>query len=168
MSQTKSRSTSSPEAGSKTPAKPATLARAVSLHMEGKLKEGLEEINRTLEGGDGSLETFSAKAQIQFELEMFEDAAKSYAKVLSLTPKHAGANFNLAVCLEKLGRWQEAIDFFKKAAAADPNRLETPRGLAICQLHLDKTDDAAASFDKVLSQQPDHPTALFGKAVMRQ
>src|SRR5882762_10632594 len=145
MSQFKSRSSSSTDVGSKNPAKPASLARAVSLHMEGKLKEGLEEINRTLESGDGSLETFAAKAQIQFELEMFDDAAKSYAKVLSLTPKHAGANFNLAVCLEKLGRWQEATDFFQKAAEADPNRLETPLGLAICQLHLDKADAAAES-----------------------
>jgi len=114
MSQFKSRSSSSTDVGSKNPAKPASLARAVSLHMEGKLKEGLEEINRTLESGDGSLETFAAKAQIQFELEMFDDAAKSYAKVLSLTPKHAGANFNLAVCLENWGRWQEASDFFQK------------------------------------------------------
>src|ERR1700730_15445697 len=139
MSQMKPKSSSSTASGSKEPAKAATLARAVSLHMEGKLKEGLDEINRTLEAGEGSLETFSAKAQIQFELEMFEDAARSYAKVLSLTPKHDGANFNLAVCLEKLGRWQEACDFFEKAADADPKRLETPLGLGICQLHLDKT-----------------------------
>src|SRR5258708_15467836 len=143
MSQIKPRSSSSTGVGTKDPAKQATLARAVSLHMEGKLKEGLEEINRTLESGDGSLETYSAKAQIQFELEMFEDAAKSYAKVLSMNPRHAGANFNLAICLEKLGRWQEASDFFEKAAEADPNRLETPLGLAICHLHLDQTDAAA-------------------------
>src|SRR5258707_6374461 len=120
MSQIKPRSSSSAASGSKEPVKPATLARAVALHMEGKLKEGLDEINRTLESGDGSLETFSAKAQIQFELEMFEDAGKSYAKVLSLTPRHAGANFNLAVCLEKLGRWQEASDFFPKGAQPHP------------------------------------------------
>src|SRR5260370_42544806 len=102
MSQIKPRSSSSTGIGSKDPAKPATLARAVSLHMEGKLKEGLDEINRALDAGDGSLETFSAKAQIEFELEMFEDAAKSYARDLSLTPRHAGATFKLAACREKL------------------------------------------------------------------
>src|SRR5260370_20930785 len=100
MSQIKPRSSSSTGIGSKDPARPATLARAVSLHMEGKLKEGLDEINRTLDAGDGSLETFSAKAQIQFELEMFDDAAKSYAKGLSLTPRHLATNLNLARLLD--------------------------------------------------------------------
>src|SRR5208337_3220234 len=110
-------------------AKTASLAKAVSLHMEGKLAEALEEVNRVLESGDGTLEIFSAKAQIQFELEMYEDAAQSYAKVLSMHPKHANANLNLAVCLERLGRWQEAADFFEKAAEAQPERLDARLGL---------------------------------------
>ncbi|MGD0136357.1 MAG: hypothetical protein ABSE57_30315, partial [Bryobacteraceae bacterium] len=83
MSQPNSR-TSSPST-----AKAASLAKAVSLHMEGKLDEALAEINRVLETGEGTLEIYSAKAQIQFELEMYEEAAQSYAKLLSMHPKHA-------------------------------------------------------------------------------
>ena len=118
MSQPNSR-TSSPDI-----AKAASLAKAVSLHMEGKLDEALAEINRVLETAEGTLEIFSAKAQIQFELEMYEEAAQSYAKLLSMHPKHANANLNLAVCLERLGRWQEAADFFEKAAEAQPDRVD--------------------------------------------
>jgi len=55
MSQTKSRSDANPGL-----AKPASLSRAVSLHMEGKLKEALDEINRVLEAGDETPELFSA------------------------------------------------------------------------------------------------------------
>lgn len=148
MSQTKSR-TSPPE-----PAKTPSLARAVSLHMEGKLVEALDEVNRALESGEGALETFSAKAQIQFELEMYEDAAQSYAKLLSMQPKHATANLNLAVCLERLGRWQEAADFFERAAEAQPDRLDARLGLGIAQLHLEKSDAAADSFERVSSSSP--------------
>ena len=148
--------------------KPASLAKAVSLHMEGKLAEALDEINRVLETGEGTLEIFSAKAQIQFELEMYEDAAQSYAKLLSMHPKHANANLNMAVCLERMGRWQEAADFFEKAAEAQPDRLDARLGLGISQLHLEKSDAAAESFERVLEQQPEHVTALFGKAVTLQ
>ena len=98
--------------------------------MEGKLDEALAEINRVLETGEGTLEIFSAKAQIQFELEMYEEAAQSYAKLLSMHPRHANANLNLAVCLERLGRWQEAADFFEKAAEAQPDRWTRGWGLA--------------------------------------
>src|SRR5271165_2494670 len=99
MSQLKSRSDANPGT-----AKAPSLSRAVSLHMEGKLKEALEEINRVLEAGDETPELFSAKAQIQFELEAFDDASKSYAKVLSFNPKHAAANFNMAICHDRLER----------------------------------------------------------------
>src|SRR5580658_9176022 len=85
--------------------RPASLAKAVSLHMEGNLPEALEEINGAIEGGDESLNVFAAKAQIQFELDHYEDAAKSYAKVLSMNPRHSGGNWKMAACLERLGRW---------------------------------------------------------------
>src|SRR5271154_125973 len=134
MSQSKSRSSSSNGAtqanGSNkaTPKVPA-LARAVSLHLEGNLQEALDEINGALAEGEESLEIYSAKAQLQYDLEQYEDASKSYAKVLSMNPKHSAANFHMAVCLEKLGRWQEAAEFFEKAAETDPNRMDARLGL---------------------------------------
>src|ERR1700676_1528304 len=137
MSQPKSRSDANPGAAK------ASLSRAVSLHMEGKLKEALEEINRVLEAGDETPELFSAKAQIQFELEMFDDASKSYARVLSVNPKHPAANFNMAICHDRLGRWQEASEFFERAAHSDPGRIDAWLGLGISLLHLDKAPQAA-------------------------
>src|SRR5580700_6872561 len=123
MSQSKSRSSSSNGAASngqtqengsnKAAARVPALAKAVSLHLEGNLQEALDEINGALAAGEESLEIYSAKAQLQYDLEQYEDASKSYAKVLSLNPKHS-ANFHMAVCLEKLGRWQEAAEFFEK------------------------------------------------------
>src|SRR5262249_23224744 len=79
---------------------PASLAKAVSLHMEGKLNEALQEINRALEAGEESADVYFAKAQIQFELQQYEDASKSYGKLLSVNPHHPAANFNRAICME--------------------------------------------------------------------
>src|SRR5437899_2866221 len=137
MNQSKTKSDANP--GS---AKPPSLARAVSLHMEGKPKEAVEEINRIIEAGEETPELFSAKAQIQFELESYDDASKSYAKVLSVNPQHAAANFNMAICNDRLGRWQEAAEFFEKAVQADPGRTDARLGLGISLLHLDKAPAA--------------------------
>ena len=41
-------------------------------------------------------------------------------------------------------------------------------GLGICLLHQEKPEPAIGCFDKVLARQPDHETALFGKAVSLQ
>ena len=52
-----------------------SLGRAVSLHLEGKLKEALRELDEAIERGESSAEIHSARGHIQFELEQFEDAA---------------------------------------------------------------------------------------------
>ena len=74
------------------------LARAVSLHLEGKHKEALKELNTALENGEESTEIYSAKGHLQFELEQYDDAIKSYEKLLTMAPRHTTANFNLCIC----------------------------------------------------------------------
>lgn len=115
------------------------LGRAVALHLEGKLKEALKELDKALESnGEIPAEVFSARGHIQFELEQYEEAAQSYTKLLSLEPKHPAATFNLGVCLEKLGRWAQAAEQFQKAWEANPKRMDALLGFGVCLLHLDR------------------------------
>src|SRR5258708_28789243 len=107
------------------------LARSVSLHLEGKHKDALTELNAAIEKGEESVELFAAKGHIQFELEQYADAIKSYEKLLSLAPRHTTANFNIGICHEKQGRWNEATEAFQKAIESDPQRIEAQLGLGI-------------------------------------
>src|ERR1700744_2190032 len=81
------------------------LARSVALHLEGKRKEALKELNTAIENGEETSEVFAAKGHIQFELEQYDDAIKTYDRLLNLAPRHSTAHFNLGICYEKLGRW---------------------------------------------------------------
>src|ERR1700752_1308564 len=81
------------------------LARSVSLHLEGKRKEALRELNTAIESGEETPEILAAKGHIQFELEQFEDALKTYEKLLAFAPRHPTAGFNLGICCGQLGRW---------------------------------------------------------------
>src|SRR5579864_3136448 len=143
------------------------LARSVSLHLEGKQKEALRELNTAIERGDETQEIYTAKGHIQFEMEQYEDAIKTYEKLLALAPRHSTANFNLGICHEKLGHWQDAAYAFQKTIETDP-RDEAQLGLGICLLHLEKPEPAIGCFDKVLASNAGHETALFGKAVALQ
>ncbi len=130
------------------------LARSVSLHLEGKRKDALRELNTAIENGEETPEVLAAKGHIQFELEQFDDAVKTYEKLLGAAPRHPTANFNLGICYEKLGRWQEATDAFNKAIDSDPQREEAQLGLGICLLHQEKPEPAIGCFDKVLARKP--------------
>ena len=144
------------------------LARAVSLHLEGKRKEALRELNTAIENGEETAEMLAAKGHIQFELEQYDDAIKTYEKLLTLVPRHPTANFNLGICYEKLGRWQEATDSFKRRSK--PIRSAKKRSSAwasACCIRRSRSRPSPAS-TKCWRKQPDHETALFGKAVSLQ
>src|ERR1700679_4152196 len=140
-----------------------SLAKAVALHLEGKRKEALRELNSAIENGEETAEVFAAKGHVQFELEQYADALKTYERLLAVAPRHPTANFNLGICYEKLGRWPEASDAFSKALETDPQREEAQLGLGICLLHQEKPEPAIACFDKVLAREAEHEIALFGQ-----
>mgnify|MGYP003704877849 CR=1 FL=1 len=71
------------EANGAPPVSPA-LARAVSLHLEGKHKDALRELNTAIENGEESAEIYSAKGHLQFELEQFEEAVE---EIIQAAPK---------------------------------------------------------------------------------
>ncbi len=79
------------------PEKGSALARAVALHLDGKGREALAELDRALESGDSPREIYAARGHIQFELELYDDAVKSYEALTTIDPNAQSAVFNLAV-----------------------------------------------------------------------
>src|ERR1051325_7232380 len=141
-----------------------SVARAVSMHLEGKLEDALKELHRATSKGEKSAEVYWAMGHIQCELGQFDGGVESYREFLRLEPKNATGWFNMAVCLENLGRWQEAAEKFKTAGDLDPSRLEAQLGMGICHLHLNDAKAGLSAFEKCLSKAPDNDNALFGNS----
>src|SRR5690349_21399456 len=90
---------------------PAALARAVSLHLAGKADEALKQLQRAA-ATDASPEIYRAMGHIQFELGDYQESGNSYRALLKLKPNYAMGWFNLAVCHERLGNWDDASEAF--------------------------------------------------------
>src|SRR5215471_10672272 len=91
------------------------LARAVTLHLAGKREEALKNLQRAVTNNEGSAEIYRAMGHIQFELGAFDDAAKSYRILVQVKPQYSMGWFNLAVCLERAGVWEDASQAFHRA-----------------------------------------------------
>ncbi|MGB9606020.1 MAG: tetratricopeptide repeat protein, partial [Bryobacteraceae bacterium] len=102
------------QTGEQNSAPSVALARAVARHLEGRPEEALKELERAVAKGERTAEIFQAMGQVQFELGRYEDSAASFRELLKLDPGNADAWFNVAVCLERLERWQEAAEHYKK------------------------------------------------------
>src|SRR5271169_5061116 len=93
------------------------LAAAVSLHIKGKPEAALKE----LEGAEATAELadmaeiHAARGHIYAELGQFGPAAVSYAHLCEFLPGNAEGRYKLGLCLQNLGKYEEAFSSFQTA-----------------------------------------------------
>ena len=88
--------------------------------------------------------------------------------VAEWTIEKSGPDPNLAVSLCRQGarlsirgKYEAALDYYQKAAEANPDDPDTWRGLGSCYVGLDKTDDAIRAFHKSIAVAPDDAAGHF-------
>ena len=59
------------------------------------------------------------------------------------------------------GEYEEALNYFKKAAEANPEDPDTWYGLGSCYVGLGQPDDAVAAYKRPIEQDPDNAVAHF-------
>jgi len=133
-----------------------TLGLAVSLHLAGKREEALELLQKAVTNNQASAEIWRALGHIEFELDRFEAAAKSYRALTRLKPRYAQGWFDLAVCLERAEIWDQASEAFEKARDLDATNLDAQLGLALCLMRREDPKKALICFERVLELSPDH------------
>src|ERR1700733_1582808 len=68
----------------KRPAEATALATAVKLASDGKLDEAVKELERGLSQGENQVEIETGLGHLRFEQQKWDDAARSYSKVVEL------------------------------------------------------------------------------------
>jgi adenylate cyclase len=75
---------------------------------------------KALELGPESAETHIAMAQVHFEMDRFEDADLEAEKAIRINPNLADAIFQLGEGCARRGRFDKAIEYYRKACSLDP------------------------------------------------
>jgi tetratricopeptide (TPR) repeat protein len=152
------------------PASSATVTRAVIAALEGRKDEALAALKKAAAGPEVEADALAFLAYLEVDRERCEEALGLYERVIAKEPAAASHYYNTGLCHFRLGRWKEAAAAFQTAQEKGSGlpRVEFPLALAICHLHLFEPQQAIAYFDQVLAQQPDHESALFGKAAAYQ
>src|SRR5271154_2747484 len=146
------------------------LARAVSHYIQGDSEQALQDLDGAEAGANESslTEITAARAHLQFELQHYEDAAASYARLAVLRPQDSDVRSSLGLCLQNLGRHTEAVETFRQALALGAKALEMQLAIGASLLHLNEPQEAREAFDAALARVPDSEAAMFGKAVALQ
>jgi tetratricopeptide (TPR) repeat protein len=137
---------------------------ALELRSLGRLTEAVDMLTSPAEY---CAHLCAVRAEIEFALGRFQDAALSFFSVTISDPDDSNAQFNLALSLEYCERWDVAAEAFQRVLQLDGEREDARLGLGACLLHLDRAEEALAIFTQCGSGFDPIP-ALIGKAVALQ
>jgi tetratricopeptide (TPR) repeat protein len=143
---------------------PRQLEAALQLRSAGRLTEAVEMLTSP---GEYNAYLCALRAEIEFALGRFQDAALSYFSITISDPDNSNAHYNLALCLERCGRWDMATEAFQRLLRLDAEQEEARLGLGACLLHLNRVEEALVIFDQRGRDLEPGP-ALLGKAVALQ
>ena len=80
--------------------------------------------------------------------------------------RNGPALFNLGIAHAGLGNFDQAIDFYSKALAADPDLIKAHAALARLHFRRGNISEGAKVLDSVLPRHPDEPELLNARIVM--
>jgi tetratricopeptide (TPR) repeat protein len=121
------------------PAFSGSLAPAIELASEGKLDNAVQKLEGALNHpenapGENAAEIHNALGHLRFEQQDWNASERQYAKAVEQEPKNTAAHYNLALCLERQGKFETAATKFEAALAIDPKRWQAQIGRGLCLL----------------------------------
>jgi tetratricopeptide (TPR) repeat protein len=144
--------------------------RGYALNLSGHKTEAISDYSAALDRDPSFLLAYLNRGMTRLELKQYEPALADFDKAIELgqddTVPHAGRG----AALEGLKRFDEAGQAFQAAFARCKNapsdvriRISLLYGFAVANRSPDK---ALQAFADVLGQQPEHPQALYGRALL--
>jgi tetratricopeptide (TPR) repeat protein len=121
------------------------LDEALKLRSAGRLVEAVD-----LLANPGEYDPYlcCVRAEMEFTLGRFPEAALSYFSAAMSDPDDTDARFNLGLCLERCERWDVAAEAFEGVLQWDADRMDARLALGSCLLHLNRAEEALANFNQ--------------------
>jgi hypothetical protein len=92
----------------------------------------------------------------------------SYERALAAAPDHADALHNRGRALQRLDRFDEALESYDRGLAVRPDHAETLNDRALVLVELARPDEALICFEQALSLKPDLSEAVSNRGVAFQ
>lgn len=134
--------------------------------QRGDLKGALAKLQLAVQYDDNYAPAHTVMAVLYERIGEYDNAERQYRKVLDLDPKSGSANNNLGAFLCRMGKVNQSLVYFERAAK-DPF-YQTPyaayTNAGVCLMKANKLNAATDEFHKALSIDPKFPEALYQSA----
>lgn len=127
---------------------------AAILMKSGQYKQAVEHLQRALRQEPEYAEAHLNMASILARDKQFDAAIKHVQKAQEAHT--ASSHFGAAALLESMGKYEEAIEAYERAAYLNPSDFTTLAHLGILKARMGQTDDAVDCFRRSLEHNPDY------------
>jgi len=140
--------------------------------MEGQIKEAFEKIiQKDYDGSITILKDALAKdpkdsnalyliGLSYSKKHMYAEAVEALTQVIQLAPKFPPANFELAICYQKQGEKEKALEYYQKTVDLDANNADAAYNAGLILFGLNRVEEALANFESALKAKPGIPEYL--------
>jgi len=140
------------------------------IRMEKGDKGAMEDFDKAIEIDPKFADAYSNRGKCRTELvkEDLDKAVADYRKAMELAPKNPVCAYNLALLLDELARFKEAVEAFTKVIALDPKHKLALYGQGrVYADGLKEPEKAEDDFSAAIKIDPNFADALYARGVTR-
>ena len=131
-------------------------ARARCYFEEGKVEQGIQEIEKLREAAEGFKEIFNNLGNMLAERGLFKEAIRLYEKAISYNPNYLTAIRNMAKSYRGLDDYDNCLKYLNRALEVNPYELDTHLEFAQTYIAMKEFNKAIAKLEDIIAGSPSH------------
>ena len=125
------------------------------------------DLRATAEQNPGDPAVRIQLANLYFDSERFQDAAKWYEEALKINPRDANASTDLGIAYYYMNQPDRALEQFERSLAADPSHSKTYLNIGVVRAFgKQDLEGASKAWQKVIELAPDSPEGRAAKQAL--
>ncbi len=127
--------------------------------LETSSTQELHDLARRLRGLPPDRDAQAADAMERMRPPLIDEAIRQFKASLDINPDNYQANGNLAVAMHRLGRYEEALTYWRALMAHGTATPDDRYGMGLTLEKLGRTEEAIADYEGILQEAPEHLAA---------
>ncbi len=141
--------------------------RLLELYNQKKMRAAAGHAAQLVQKFPNALAVWNILGAANHDLNLFDEAAKAFKKVIALDKNYGEAHYNLGVVLQKLKRLNEAEASYTRAISINPEDPKAHNNLGNTLQELGKLDEAEEELGRAITLKPNYADALHNLAFVQ-